>query len=123
MKFSFPKAHKYLTKKNPITPITRSHTFLSVVYRVWPHEVSVTQVQATSTGRITAIPFWYHIYLDRDISVSTLSQNSHWRQAAVVLQQPLQVRAGDWVHLAVKIHKSTISISARVEASSGQMEQ
>uniref|UniRef100_A0A8C4HGT2 Protein arginine N-methyltransferase 9 n=1 Tax=Dicentrarchus labrax TaxID=13489 RepID=A0A8C4HGT2_DICLA len=69
------------------------------------------KVQATSAGRITAIPFWYHIYLDQEISVSTLSKNSHWKQAAVVLQQPLEVQAGDWVRLAVKLHKSTISMS------------
>ncbi|KAA8594664.1 hypothetical protein FQN60_011799 [Etheostoma spectabile] len=58
-----------------------------------------------------------------EISVSTLSQNSHWKQAAVVLQQPLEVRAGDRVHLAVKLHKSAISISAHIENTPRQMEQ
>lgn len=80
------------------------------------------KVQATSAGRITAIPFWYQIHLDQDISVSTLSQNSHWKQAAAVLQQPLEVRARDWVRLAVKLHKSTISITAHIEDVPGQME-
>ncbi|XP_053187266.1 protein arginine N-methyltransferase 9 [Scomber japonicus] len=80
------------------------------------------KVQATSAGRLTAIPFWYQIYLDQDISVSTLSQNSHWRQAAVVLQQPLEVRVGDWVRLTVKLHKSTISMTAHIEEVPGQME-
>lgn len=84
--------------------------------------IYVPQVQATSAGRITAIPFWYQIYLDQDISVSTLSQNSHWKQAAAVLQQPLEVQAGDWVRLAVKLHKSTISISAHIENVPGEME-
>nr|XP_020484536.1 protein arginine N-methyltransferase 9 [Labrus bergylta]XP_020484537.1 protein arginine N-methyltransferase 9 [Labrus bergylta]XP_020484538.1 protein arginine N-methyltransferase 9 [Labrus bergylta] len=73
------------------------------------------KVQVTATGRVTAVPFWYNIYLDQEISVSTLSNNSHWKQAAAVLQQPLEVQAGDWVCLAVKLHKSTISISARIE--------
>ncbi|XP_070779487.1 protein arginine N-methyltransferase 9 isoform X1 [Enoplosus armatus] len=81
------------------------------------------KVQATSAGRITAIPFWYQIYLDQEISVSTLSQNSHWKQAAAVLQQPLEVQAGDWVRLAVKLHKSTISISAHIENTLRPMEQ
>lgn len=74
------------------------------------------KVKATSTGRVTAIAFWYHIYLDQDICVSTLSQNSHWKQAAVVLQEPLQVSAGDWLCLTVNLHKSTISISARPDS-------
>lgn len=81
------------------------------------------KVQASSAGRITAVPFWYHIYLDQEISVSTLSQNSHWKQAAVVLQQPLEVKAGDWVCLNVKLHKSTISMSAHIDNDSRQMEQ
>uniref|UniRef100_H3DK34 Protein arginine N-methyltransferase 9 n=1 Tax=Tetraodon nigroviridis TaxID=99883 RepID=H3DK34_TETNG len=69
------------------------------------------KVQATAAGRITAVPFWYNIYLDQEISVSTLSQNSHWKQAAAVLQEPLEVRAEEWLRLSVKLHKSTISIS------------
>uniref|UniRef100_A0A671UUJ5 Protein arginine methyltransferase 9 n=1 Tax=Sparus aurata TaxID=8175 RepID=A0A671UUJ5_SPAAU len=81
------------------------------------------KVRATSGGRITAIPFWYHIYLDQDISVSTFSQNSHWKQAAVVLQQPLEVQAGDWVCLTVKLHKSTISMTAHVANAPRPMEQ
>ncbi|XP_034544240.1 protein arginine N-methyltransferase 9 [Notolabrus celidotus] len=80
------------------------------------------KVQATSAGRITAVPFWYNIYLDPDISVSTLSHNTHWKQAAAVLQQPLEVQAGDWVCLAVKIHKSTISISVHLQDAPRPME-
>lgn len=80
------------------------------------------KVQASSSGRITAVPFWYHIYLDQEISVNTLSHNSHWKQAAMVLQQPLEVSAGDWVLLNVKLHKSTISISAHIENTPRPME-
>lgn len=85
--------------------------------------IPLSQVQTTCAGRITAIPFWYQIYLDREISVSTLNQNSHWKQAAAVLQQPLEVQAGDWVRLAVKLNKSTISISAHIENAPRPMEQ
>ncbi|KAM9770276.1 protein arginine N-methyltransferase 9 [Menidia menidia] len=80
------------------------------------------KVQVMSAGRLTAVPFWYHIYLDQEISVSTLSQNSHWKQAAVVLPKPIEVQAGDWVRLAVKLHKSTISIAAHVENPPTQMD-
>lgn len=80
------------------------------------------KVQAISGGRITAIPFWYQIHLDQEVSVSTLSRNSHWKQAAVVLQEPLGVQAGDWIRLAVKLHKSTISISAHIDNTPGQMD-
>ncbi|XP_056136155.1 protein arginine N-methyltransferase 9 [Lampris incognitus] len=77
------------------------------------------KVQATSSGRVTAVPFWYQIHLDHEISISTLSQDSHWKQAAVVLHQSLEVKAQDWVCLAVQLHKSSISISVKIENESG----
>ncbi|XP_007562061.1 protein arginine N-methyltransferase 9 [Poecilia formosa] len=80
------------------------------------------KVQATCGGRVTAVPFWYQIQLDPDVSVSTLSRNSHWKQAAAVLQDPLQVQAGDWIRLAVRLHKSTISISAHLDNAPVQMD-
>ncbi|KAG9275701.1 protein arginine N-methyltransferase 9 [Astyanax mexicanus] len=70
------------------------------------------RVRVSASGRVTAIPFWYQIYLDADLTVSTFSQDSHWKQAAVVLQCPLVVNAGDWVRLTVQLHKSSISITA-----------
>lgn len=71
-----------------------------------------TQVQVAVSGRVTAIPFWYEIHLDEERSVSTFSQDSHWKQAAVVLQDPLCVRAGERVRLTIQLHKSSLSISA-----------
>ncbi|XP_026886028.2 protein arginine N-methyltransferase 9 [Electrophorus electricus] len=73
------------------------------------------RVQVSASGRVTAVPFWYQIYLDTDVSVSTFCEDSHWKQAAVVLQHPLSVRAGDWVRLSVRLHKSSMSISALKE--------
>ncbi|XP_064188388.1 protein arginine N-methyltransferase 9 [Anguilla rostrata] len=70
------------------------------------------EVQVTSAGRLTAIPFWYQVHLDEAISVSTFTQDSHWKQAAVVLQHPLEVTAGETLVLGVHLHKSSISITA-----------
>ncbi|XP_061096171.1 protein arginine N-methyltransferase 9 [Conger conger] len=73
------------------------------------------EVQVTSAGRLTAIPFWYQVHLDEAISVSTFTQDSHWKQAAVVLQHPLEVTAGETLFLSVHLHKSSISITASRE--------
>ncbi|KAF7710088.1 protein arginine N-methyltransferase 9 [Silurus meridionalis] len=70
------------------------------------------RVRVNASGRVTAIPFWYHIYLDSDIFVSTFRPDSHWKQVAVILQHPLVVSAGDWVRLCVSFHKSSISMTA-----------
>uniref|UniRef100_A0A8C8FAN8 Protein arginine methyltransferase 9 n=1 Tax=Oncorhynchus tshawytscha TaxID=74940 RepID=A0A8C8FAN8_ONCTS len=78
------------------------------------------KVQASASGRVTAVPFWYQIHLNEEISLSTFNQDSHWKQAAVVLHQPLAVREGDWVRLAVTLQKSSISISASIEEEAGE---
>ncbi|XP_063074289.1 protein arginine N-methyltransferase 9 [Engraulis encrasicolus] len=72
-------------------------------------------VQVTCSGRLTAIPFWYQIHLDDEWGVSTFSKDSHWKQAAVVLQEPLHVTVGDWVRLTIQLHKSSLSITATRE--------
>ncbi|XP_043087329.1 protein arginine N-methyltransferase 9 [Puntigrus tetrazona] len=70
------------------------------------------KVRVNTSGKVTAIPFWYQIHLDCEQSVSTFSEDSHWKQAAVVLQQPLMVSRGEWVKLSIQLHKSSISIKA-----------
>ncbi|XP_073697857.1 protein arginine N-methyltransferase 9 [Garra rufa] len=70
------------------------------------------KVQVSASGKVTAIPFWYQIHLDSEQSVSSFSEDSHWKQAAVVLQQPLMVSRGEWVKLSIQLQKSSISITA-----------
>ncbi|RXN24447.1 arginine N-methyltransferase 9 [Labeo rohita] len=79
------------------------------------------KVQVSTSGKLTAIPFWYQIHLDSEQSVSSFSEDSHWKQAAVVLQQPLMVSRGEWVKLSIQLHKSSISITAVKEDGVGLM--
>ncbi|XP_067897335.1 protein arginine N-methyltransferase 9 isoform X3 [Heterodontus francisci] len=69
---------------------------------------SEIRVRVHSSGRVTAIPFWYEIYLDTEISLNTWSDTSHWKQAAFVLDNPIQVNAGDELVLKIRYHKSSI---------------
>ncbi|XP_078262164.1 protein arginine N-methyltransferase 9 [Rhinoraja longicauda] len=72
---------------------------------------SEIKVQVQSSGRLTAIPFWYEIYLDKDISLNTWHESSHWKQAAFVLDNPIQVNSGDELLLNICYHKSNISMT------------
>uniref|UniRef100_A0A4W3HPF7 Protein arginine N-methyltransferase 9 n=1 Tax=Callorhinchus milii TaxID=7868 RepID=A0A4W3HPF7_CALMI len=72
---------------------------------------SEIKVQICSSGKITAVPFWYEIHLDTDTSLSTWSDTSHWKQAAFVLDIPLQVKMGDELLLKIHYHKSNITIT------------
>ncbi|XP_030804086.1 protein arginine N-methyltransferase 9 isoform X2 [Camarhynchus parvulus] len=71
------------------------------------------KVQICKSGQVTAIPFWYHIHLDEDHSLDTSDESSHWKQAAVVLDEPIPVQAGDELVLDVQHHKSNISITVK----------
>ncbi|KAM8970500.1 protein arginine N-methyltransferase 9 isoform 2-T2 [Sarcophilus harrisii] len=71
------------------------------------------KVKICKSGQVTAIPFWYHVYLDEDISLDTSSETSHWKQAAVVLENPISVEIGQEVVLSIQHHKNNISITVK----------
>nr|XP_058922709.1 protein arginine N-methyltransferase 9 isoform X2 [Kogia breviceps] len=71
------------------------------------------KVRICKSGQVTAIPFWYHMYLDDEIRLDTSSEASHWKQAAVVLANPIQVEMGDELVLNVQHHKSNVSITVK----------
>nr|KAF6402168.1 protein arginine methyltransferase 9 [Rousettus aegyptiacus] len=71
------------------------------------------KVHICKSGQVTAIPFWYHMYLDDEIRLDTSSEVSHWKQAAVVLDTPVQVEVGEVLVLNVQHHKSNVSITVK----------
>ncbi|MBZ3874921.1 Protein arginine N-methyltransferase 7 [Sciurus carolinensis] len=71
------------------------------------------KVRICKSGQVTAIPFWYHMYLDEEIRLDTSSEASHWKQAAVVLDNPIQVEMGEELVLSVEHHKSNVSITVK----------
>ncbi|KAF4011934.1 hypothetical protein G4228_003878 [Cervus hanglu yarkandensis] len=71
------------------------------------------KVRICKSGQVTAIPFWYHMYLDDEIMLDTSSEASHWKQAAVVLDNPIQVEMGDELVLNIQHHKSNVSITIK----------
>ncbi|KAM4834469.1 protein arginine N-methyltransferase 9 [Thomomys bottae] len=71
------------------------------------------KVHICRSGRVTAIPFWFHMYLDEEVKLDTSSDASHWKQAAVVLEDPVQVEMGEELLLSVQHHKSNVSITVK----------
>ncbi|XP_061440702.1 protein arginine N-methyltransferase 9 isoform X3 [Rhineura floridana] len=71
------------------------------------------KVEVCKAGQVTGIPFWYQVYLDEDTVLDTSSKSSHWKQAAVVLDKPIQVQAGDELVLSIQYHKSNVSITVK----------
>ncbi|XP_069349142.1 protein arginine N-methyltransferase 9 isoform X3 [Eulemur rufifrons] len=71
------------------------------------------KVHICKSGQVTAIPFWYHMCLDEEIRLDTSSEASHWKQAAVVLDNPIQVEMGEELVLSVEHNKSNVSITVK----------
>ncbi|XP_034969998.1 protein arginine N-methyltransferase 9 [Zootoca vivipara] len=71
------------------------------------------KVEVCKAGHVTGIPFWYHVYLDEDTVLDTSSKSSHWKQAAIVLDKPIQVQAGDELVLSVQYRNSNVSITVK----------
>lgn len=71
------------------------------------------QVRVCRSGRVTAVPFWFHLCLDDEVRLDTSGEASHWKQAAVVLDYPIQVQEGEELVLSVEHHKSNISITVK----------
>ncbi|KAL6036672.1 hypothetical protein STEG23_005390, partial [Scotinomys teguina] len=71
------------------------------------------KVRICRSGRVTAVPFWFHLCLDDEVRLDTSGEASHWKQAAVVLDNPIQVQVGEELVLSVEHHKSNVSITVK----------
>nr|XP_042133390.1 protein arginine N-methyltransferase 9 isoform X1 [Peromyscus maniculatus bairdii] len=71
------------------------------------------KVRICRSGRVTAVPFWFHLCLDDEVRLDTSGEASHWKQAAVVLNNPIRVQVGEELVLSVEHHKSNVSITVK----------
>ncbi|XP_075055040.1 protein arginine N-methyltransferase 9 [Mixophyes fleayi] len=71
------------------------------------------KVKICKSGQVTAVPFWYHLYLDKDIHLDTSSATSHWKQAAFVFETPLSVGEGEELLLGLHFQNSNVSMTLR----------
>ncbi|KAG8518373.1 Protein arginine N-methyltransferase 9 [Galemys pyrenaicus] len=99
----------------PCTPLSKPVELLRLDLMTPYLNTSNTEVKVhiCKSGQVTAIPFWYHMYLDEEIKLDTSSDASHWKQAAVVLDKPIQVEMGQELVLCVQHHKSNVSITVK----------
>lgn len=83
-------------------------TFLDGMLKIY-----FVQVRVCRSGRVTAVPFWFHLCLDDEVRLDTSAEASHWKQAAVVLGNPTQAQVGQELVLSVEHHKSNVSITVK----------
>ena len=75
------------------------------------------KIKVVKTGKIQAIPYWFIIHMDNARSLSTYSgayEESHWRQAAIVLKEEIHVVAGQELLISASCVNSSISIKAKI---------
>ncbi|XP_040187758.1 protein arginine N-methyltransferase 9 isoform X1 [Rana temporaria] len=74
--------------------------------------VNELKVKVCKSGQVTAIPFWYHLHLDENISLDTSHESSHWKQAAFVLESPLHVGQAEEL-LGLHFQNSNVSMTLK----------
>ncbi|XP_035681663.1 protein arginine N-methyltransferase 9-like [Branchiostoma floridae] len=74
-------------------------------------------VMATDSGTLSAVPFWFEIWVDSNNRLSTRDESSHWKQAAIVLDKSVPVERGQQIILEASCQNSTISITVKEQDS------
>lgn len=72
------------------------------------------KIKVVKSGKIQAIPYWFIMHMDNVRSLSTYSgayNESHWRQAAIVLKEEIHVVAGQELLISASCVNSSISIN------------
>lgn len=75
------------------------------------------KIKVVKTGKIQAIPYWFTMHMGNVRSLSTYSgayEESHWRQAAIVLKEEIHVVAGQELLISASCVNSSISIKVNI---------
>lgn len=67
-------------------------------------------VVATDTGQVTAVVYWFELYLTPSKKIVTLDPNMHWRQAAVMQKNTVTVSTGTSIAVKAKCKNSCVDI-------------
>ncbi|XP_072040981.1 protein arginine N-methyltransferase 9-like isoform X2 [Amphiura filiformis] len=65
-------------------------------------------VEITQDGRLVAIPYWFDISMDKDHHVNSMDKETHWKQAAFLLEEPVEVKKGQKVVVIATLKGSSI---------------
>ncbi|XP_070552194.1 protein arginine N-methyltransferase 9-like isoform X2 [Ptychodera flava] len=68
------------------------------------------RVPVLENSSITAIVFWFEVHLDKDHTICTLDRETHWRQAAVIMKNAVNVHKGETIEVKATLKDSCIDI-------------
>ncbi|XP_002739381.1 protein arginine N-methyltransferase 9-like [Saccoglossus kowalevskii] len=71
---------------------------------------SSLHIPVCESGNVTAIPYWFEIHLDKKYSISTLDEEPHWRQAAIIINDSMSVVKDEIVCIKGKLQNSCLDI-------------
>ncbi len=78
-----------------------------------PHYLDQTSNQvviASDTGQVTAVVYWFELYLTPCKKIVTLDPSMHWRQAAVMQKNAVTVSTGSSLVIKAKCKSSCVDI-------------
>ncbi|XP_074651053.1 protein arginine N-methyltransferase 9-like [Tubulanus polymorphus] len=70
----------------------------------------VFNVETSECGHVTAVLYWFEFELADKVNISTLDKNSHWKLAAVMQKNDLDVSSGQTLTVKAVLKNSCIDI-------------
>ncbi len=69
------------------------------------------QCVAVEAGHVTAVVYWFELYLTPSIKICTLDPKMHWMQAAVMQKTAVEVSTGSTMLVKAAVKSSCIDVA------------
>lgn len=79
-------------------------------------------LEVVTSGKATALVYWFEIRLNKDIVISTLDSRCHWKQAGIVMKEDIFIETGQHIVTKIKLQNSCLDVKVvQLKALNGRL--
>lgn len=67
-------------------------------------------IEVMTSGKVTALVYWFELRLSSDIVISTLDSRCHWKQAGIMIKDDITMVAGKHIVTKVTLQNSCLDV-------------
>jgi hypothetical protein len=67
-------------------------------------------VEVVTSGKITALVYWFELRLNKDIVISTLDSRCHWKQAGIIIKDDVSMVTGQHIVSKITLQNSCLDV-------------
>ncbi len=101
---------KYKKLSDPFELFTFNFNMAAEGLPAYLDQATNQSIVATDAGHVTAVVYWFDLYLTPEKKLVTLDSSLHWRQAAVMQRSHVTVSTGTAVTVSAKCKNSCVDI-------------